>query len=47
VRKKSYRLAVIALHRELGGLMAPTETAVTWKLDPDFTWYELQISSLK
>jgi hypothetical protein len=34
-------------HKELGGLMVPTKAAVTWKLDPDFTWYELQISSLK
>jgi hypothetical protein len=32
---------------ELGGLMVRTEDAVTWKLDPDFTWYELEISTLK
>ena len=34
-------------HRELSGLEVPTKASITWKLDPDFTWYELEISSLK
>ena len=30
-------------HRELNGLQVPTEASITWKLDRDFTWYELRI----